>query len=83
MLARHGVAGRLGGDEFGVWVWGAEGPQAAAQIVEDVERALPVELVTGDAPLGLSIGTATGGGDVMDLVEAADRDLPRSRRSTR
>ena len=83
MLARHGVAGRLGGDEFGVWVWGDEGPQAATQIVEDVERALPVELVTGEAPLGISIGTATGGGDVMDLVEAADRALPRSRRSTR
>ena len=26
VLARHGVAGRLGGDEFGVWVWGAEAP---------------------------------------------------------
>ena len=53
VLARHGVAGRLGGDEFGVWVSGR--PRARRpppQIVEDVESALPVELVTGDAPLG-------------------------------
>ena len=55
--------------------------RAADRLVEDVETTLPVELVTGDEPLGISVGTATGGGDVMELVEAADRDLPRSRRS--
>ena len=85
VLARHGVAGRLGGDEFGVWVWGAEGPAgrrrrssrtSSARSRSSSSRATP--------PLGLSIGIARrGGGDVMDLVEAADRDLPRARRSTR
>ena len=29
VLARHGVAGRLGGDEFGVWVRGERGRAAA------------------------------------------------------
>jgi diguanylate cyclase (GGDEF)-like protein/putative nucleotidyltransferase with HDIG domain len=84
VLARHGVAGRLGGDDFGVWVRGSEevGRATAAAVVEDVEAALPVELVTADPPVGLSLGAAFGGGDVMDLIEAADRDLPRSRRTT-
>ena len=31
VLARHGVAGRLGGDEFGVWVSGSEDPAAASR----------------------------------------------------
>jgi diguanylate cyclase (GGDEF)-like protein len=83
VLARHGIAGRLGGDEFGVWVPGEAQAGLAARLVEDVETTLPVELVMGDEPLGIAIGTATGGGDVMELVEAADRDLPRSRRSAR
>jgi diguanylate cyclase (GGDEF)-like protein/putative nucleotidyltransferase with HDIG domain len=84
VLARHGVAGRLGGDEFGVWVRGSEeiGRATAAALAEDVEAALPYELVTADPPVGLSVGAAHGGGDVMDLIEAADRDLPRSRRTT-
>jgi diguanylate cyclase (GGDEF)-like protein/putative nucleotidyltransferase with HDIG domain len=83
VLARHGIAGRLGGDEFGLWVPGEAQAGLADRLVEDVETTLPVELVTGDEPLGIAVGTATGGGDVMELVEAADRDLPRSRRSTR
>jgi diguanylate cyclase (GGDEF)-like protein/putative nucleotidyltransferase with HDIG domain len=84
VLARHGVAGRLGGDEFGLWVRGSEeiGRATAAAVAEDVESALPYELVIADPPVGLSIGAAYGGGDVMDLIEAADRDLPRSRRAT-
>ena len=60
MLARHGVAGRLGGDEFGVWVRESEeaGRRTAAAMVEDVAAALPVELVTADPPVGLSVGMA-------------------------
>lgn len=84
VLARHGVAGRLGGAEFGVWVPAHDGASAAAAIVEDVEGTLPVELVTGDPPLGLSVGlarAAEAGADVMELLEAADRDLPRARRA--
>ena len=47
VLARHGVAGRLGGDEFGVWVReGEEAGRAACQAIpEDVAASLPPELV--------------------------------------
>ena len=43
VLARHGVAGRLGGDEFGVWVREGEeaGRREAAAIVEDVAELAP------------------------------------------
>lgn len=74
VLARHGVAGRLGGDEFALWTLDP-GAETAAAVAEDLENALPVEL-----DVGVAIGVATGGGDVMDLIEAADRDLPRARR---
>ncbi|HET6548718.1 MAG TPA: HDOD domain-containing protein [Solirubrobacter sp.] len=92
VLARHGVAGRLGGDEFGVWVREGEeaGRRACTQIPEDVTASLPVELVTSDPPLGLSVGmalTPSGGAEVMELVEVADRELyaakPGGRRATR
>ena len=42
------------------------------------------ELVTADPPVGLSVGVAAtrgGDADVMELIEAADRDLPRPRRA--
>jgi diguanylate cyclase (GGDEF)-like protein/putative nucleotidyltransferase with HDIG domain len=90
VLTRYGVAGRLGGDEFGVWVREGEeaGRRAATAIVDDVAASLPVELVTGDTPVGVSVGVATvppEGADVMELVEAADRELyaakPGGRRS--
>ncbi|MBE2318470.1 HDOD domain-containing protein [Solirubrobacter sp. CPCC 204708] len=92
VLARHGVAGRLGGDEFGVWVRAGEvaGRQAADAIMQDVANTLPVELVTGENPLGITVGLASapqGGAEVMELIEAADRELyaakPGGRRSTR
>jgi diguanylate cyclase (GGDEF)-like protein/putative nucleotidyltransferase with HDIG domain len=80
VLARHGLAGRLGGDEFAVWVRDGEqeGRRAAAQIAEDVQESLPVELVTGSSPVGISIGVAAtppGGAEVMELIEEADREL--------
>ena len=80
VLARHGVAGRLGGDEFGVWVREGEeaGRREAAAIVEDIANSLPVELVTGEQPVAITVGmamTPPGGAEVMELVEAADREL--------
>src|SRR3954451_15403647 len=80
VLARHGLAGRLGGDEFGVWVREGEeaGRRAAAQIAEDVQESLPVELVTGPSAIGISVGlaiTPPGGAEVMELLETADREL--------
>jgi diguanylate cyclase (GGDEF)-like protein/putative nucleotidyltransferase with HDIG domain len=80
VLARHGVAGRLGGDEFAVWVRDGEeaGRRAATRIAEDVQESLPVELVTGASPIGISVGVAIappGGAEVMELIEQADREL--------
>src|SRR4051794_34740662 len=80
VLARHGVAGRLGGDEFGIWVRDGEeaGRRTATAIPEDVAISLPVELVTGANPLGISVGmamTPSDGAEVMDLLEKADREL--------
>jgi diguanylate cyclase (GGDEF)-like protein/putative nucleotidyltransferase with HDIG domain len=80
VLARHGIAGRLGGDEFGVWVREGEeaGRREAAAIVDDVANSLPVELVTGEQPVAITVGmalTPPGGAEVMELVEAADREL--------
>jgi diguanylate cyclase (GGDEF)-like protein/putative nucleotidyltransferase with HDIG domain len=92
VLSRHGVAGRLGGDEFGVWVREGEqaGRRAADAIMRDVAENLPVELVTGEHPLGITVGLASapeGGAEVMDLIEAADRELyaakPGGRRTMR
>jgi GGDEF domain-containing protein len=45
---------------------------------EEVVVTLPPQLVTGDAPLGLSVGVARTGADeadVMELMERADRAL--------
>jgi len=91
-LAAQGVAGRLGGDEFAVWVREGEeaGRRTAEAIVEDVQNSLPVELVTAEDPLGITVGlamTPPEGADVMDLVETADRALyaakPGGRRANR
>jgi diguanylate cyclase (GGDEF)-like protein/putative nucleotidyltransferase with HDIG domain len=78
VLARHGVAGRLGGDEFGVWVRGGEeaGRRACTAIPEDVAASLPPELVLSG--LGITVGmaqTPPGGAEVMELLEVADREL--------
>ncbi|HEX6023492.1 MAG TPA: diguanylate cyclase [Solirubrobacter sp.] len=88
VLARHGVAGRLGGDEFGVWV--REGEQAgrreAAAIAEEVSNSLPAELVTGEQPVAITVGLAAtpeGGAEVMELIEAADRELYAAKPSGR
>ena len=69
-----------------MWVRGNEalGRATAAAMSEEVEAALPFELVTADPPVGLSVGVAAtreGDADVMELIEAADRDLPRPRRA--
>ena len=84
VLARHGVAGRLGGDEFGLWVREGEsaGRRTAETIMQQVATTLPVELVTGEQPLGITVGlaqTPEGGAEVMDLLEAADRELYAAR----
>jgi diguanylate cyclase (GGDEF)-like protein/putative nucleotidyltransferase with HDIG domain len=80
VLSRHGLAGRLGGDEFGVWVVGdgEAGRRTARAIMDDVAGSLPEPLAGGTTPLGVSVGVATvteAGADVMELLEVADREL--------
>ncbi len=79
VLSRHGIAGRLGGDEFGVWVGeSAAGHRTARAIMDEVAESLPAPLTDGETPLGISVGVATvtdPGMDVMDLLEIADREL--------
>ena len=91
VLARHGMAGRLGGDEFGVWVPEGEaaGRRTAAAIEEDIADALPVEpsqAEPGRHHRGHG-GDAAGRRGGRGAVEAADRQLyaakPGGRRASR
>jgi diguanylate cyclase (GGDEF)-like protein len=80
VLSRHGLAGRLGGDEFGVWVGegGEAGHRAARAIMDEVAGALPGPLTRTGTPLGVSVGVAgvtDPHADVMELLEIADREL--------
>ncbi len=79
VLSRHGIAGRLGGDEFGVWVGeSGAGHRTARAIMDEVAGSMPAPLSVGDTPLGISVGVATvtdPAMDVMDLLEIADREL--------
>ena len=79
MLGRHGFAGRLGGDEFGVWVSGPRGAgeSAAAKIVEETARAAARH---GGEPRDGGRLDRRGRqprrrADVSQLLEAADRAL--------
>jgi diguanylate cyclase (GGDEF)-like protein len=79
VLGRHGFAGRLGGDEFGVWVPGERGAGegSAARIVEETAARL-MDTAASPEATGVSIGLAASpgaGSDVSELLEAADRAL--------
>jgi diguanylate cyclase (GGDEF)-like protein len=79
VLSRHGIAGRLGGDEFGVWVGeDGAGHRTARAIMDEIAGTLPAPLADGDTPIGISVGVASvtdPHADVMDLLEIADREL--------
>ena len=80
VLARHGAAGRLGGDEFSLWIACDADPDAAQQaataIVEEVCSRLPGD---GELPaVTVSIGAALcadHGRELTNLLEAADTAL--------
>ena len=79
VLARHGVAGRLGGDEFGVWVReGEEAGRRARAGDPRGRRRLAAGRARDRRTSGITVGmaqTPPGGAEVMELIEAADREL--------
>ncbi len=72
VLDRHGVAGRIGGDEFALWVPGEVACQVAEQIVTEVAAAFGGP---GAISVGVSVGVAPSLRDLSDALEAADRAL--------
>ncbi len=80
VLGRHGDAGRLGGDEFSLWIACDADPdaahQAATAIVDEVGVRLPGD---GELPaVTVSIGAALcteHGRELTNLLEAADTAL--------
>jgi diguanylate cyclase (GGDEF)-like protein len=80
VLARHGDAGRLGGDEFSLWIAcdaDADTAQRAADaIVEEVAARLPGdgELPSVSVSLGVAL-TTDRGRELTNLLEAADTAL--------
>jgi diguanylate cyclase (GGDEF)-like protein/putative nucleotidyltransferase with HDIG domain len=86
VLDRQGTAGRLGGDEFGLWVEGdlAAGHAAVESTLDLVKASLAD--VPGLDGVGVSIGLAVAEPhelDVMDVVERADAELYRVKESSR
>jgi diguanylate cyclase (GGDEF)-like protein len=80
ILQRHGVAGRIGGDEFAVWVAGDTPIEVADQIVAEVGGAF-------DSRSGLSVGVSVGVApmlrDLSAALEAADRALYKAKSAGR
>lgn len=85
VIERHGHAGRIGGDEFAVWVPGDanHGREAAQKIVDEVRTSF----AHGDKPgpsVSISVGMATSpadGDDANTLLERADHGLYGTKRS--
>lgn len=86
LIGARGLAGRLGGDEFGLWLDrdGGAALAVADELCAAVAAATPS--VTGGWPVGVSIGVATvpeDGRDLTRLLGRADEALYRSKRSGR
>lgn len=71
VLARHGIAGRIGGDEFALWIPREGGaPVAPEAIVADVERAF-----AGDPLMSVTVSIGAievDGDDLAEAIEGAD-----------
>jgi diguanylate cyclase (GGDEF)-like protein/putative nucleotidyltransferase with HDIG domain len=73
ILARHGLAGRIGGDEFAVWVPGNhDADDAAEQIVGEVTNAFDSSF---EVTVGISVGIAPPNIELSSAIELADRAL--------
>lgn len=83
VLSRHGHAGRLGGDEFGVWIErpAPDAQTVAAQIVSEVAASFS----DYDGPrVDVSIGVATAPGhgrELAEVLETADAALYAAKRT--
>lgn len=86
VLDRYGFAGRLGGDEFTLWI---EGEPARAAVVSNelvVELAARLTALPAGGPATASVGVAMTdrhGFELDRLVETADRALYRAKTSGR
>jgi diguanylate cyclase (GGDEF)-like protein len=79
------LVARYGGDEFAVVLGHSVGMEHAQRIADAVERALAEPLTVADVHVvvGGAVGiaqTAEPDGDVLVLVEEADRDMYRAKR---
>ena len=86
VLERYGFAGRIGGDEFTVWI---EGNPARSAVVSNelvVELAERLAALPAGGPATVSVGVAMTdrhGFELDRLVETADRALYRAKTSGR
>lgn len=72
VLERHGLAGRIGGDEFALWVQSDAPLEVAERIIAEVAATFAAH----DAlSVGVSVGVAQRTDDLSAALEAADRAL--------
>jgi diguanylate cyclase (GGDEF)-like protein/putative nucleotidyltransferase with HDIG domain len=80
ILARHGIPGRIGGDEFALWLSEHDADHAAELILAEVATAFS----GGEAVrVTLSIGIAPIDGPLADALDLADRALYTAKASGR
>lgn len=72
ILERNGFAGRIGGDEFALWVECDGAKTVADQIVEEVAEAFPQD---DSFSVGISVGVAVAHRDLSEALEVADAAL--------
>jgi diguanylate cyclase (GGDEF)-like protein/putative nucleotidyltransferase with HDIG domain len=80
ILQHHGIAGRIGGDEFALWVTGDAPMAVAERIVAEVAVAFDSHT---ELSVGISIGVAPTLRDLSDALEAADRALYKAKSAGR
>jgi diguanylate cyclase (GGDEF)-like protein/putative nucleotidyltransferase with HDIG domain len=80
ILQHHGIAGRIGGDEFALWVPGDAPVAVADRIVAEVAAAFDSR---DELSVGVSVGVAPTLRDLSDALEAADRALYKAKSAGR
>jgi diguanylate cyclase (GGDEF)-like protein len=76
----HGIAGRIGGDEFALWVAGDAPVEVADKIVAQIAAAFDGQ---AELSVGVSVGVAPTLRDLSDALEAADRALYKAKSAGR